>query len=1374
MKKILGLDLGVSSIGWALVNEAENNNEKSSIIKLGVRVNPLTVDEKNCFETGKSITTNADRTLKRGMRRNLQRYKLRRNTLIDTMKSYGWIDDSTILAEYGKGTTFQTIKLRAKASEEKISLEELARVLLIINKKRGYKSSRKLDKSENIDEGSLIDSMETASILNKEGLTPGEYAFRLTSQGKYNLPDFYKSDLQLEFNRVWTFQQQFYPDILTDTLRDELAGKNEKQTWAICQKPFNISGIKRTTKGKDLLRENYEWRAKALKEKLDLEQFAIVLQKINSQLKNSDSYLGKISDRSKELFFNKQTVGQYQLDYLLHNHGASLKNQVFYRQDYIDEFNTIWDTQSKYHPELTQERKNTIRDIIIFYQRPLKSQKHLVSFCEFEKRRKVCPKSSPVFQEFKIWHNLNNLKIDGKYLPIEDKQLLFNELSIKKSLSKTEIIKLLFGKNGSHFINLKELEGNRTQQVLFNAYSRIIADSGHGEYDFTKMHKDEILELTSSVFSALGYNTDILTFDSSKYGKDLENQALFRLWHLIYSYTGDNSKSGNDALISKLHDNFGFTPEHAKIIANVTFEDDYGNLSTKAICRILPYMKEGSEYSTACLLAGYRHSARSLTKEEIDNKIYADKLQILPKNSLRNPVVEKILNQMVNVVNGIIDDFGKPDEIRIELARELKKSAQERQRLTDSISKVTKQNLEIEKILREEFGQTNITRNKIIRFKLYMELKDNGFHTLYSNTYVPREELFSKRFDIEHIIPQSRLFDDSFSNKTIESKDINIEKGNMTALDYISGKYGPEGLESYKNRIKKLLDNGSISQTKYNKLLMAQRDIPEDFIQRDLRDTQYISRKALEILETVVKSVVPTSGEITKRLREDWQLVDVMKELNWTKYNRLGLTQTIVDEDGHQIRRINDWTKRNDHRHHAMDALTIAFTKRCYIQYLNNLNARIPKNIDSGEYFDLSKYDSYSIPVEERSSVIRFIENSIISNGKFLPPMPLDEFRAEAKRYLKDILVSIKSKNKVITKNTNKSKCKGGYNTKIQLTPRGQLHNESVYGMILQYHTKEENVGSSFDANKISTVACEKYRNALFERLSEFGNNPKKAFCGSNSLEKNPLYTDSMHTDEVPSRIKTVTLTPVYTIRKQVSPDLNIDKVIDVQTKRILAKRLEEYGNDPRKAFSNIEENPIWLNKDKNIQIKRVTISGPTNVCALHEKHDFIGMPILDKNGYPVPSDFVSPSNNHHIAIYIDPDGNLQEQPVPFMEAVARACLGYPIIDKTYHSSEGWKFLFSMKQNEYFVFPNQETGFDPKEIDLTDKNNYKVISPNLFRVQKLTSKDYFFRHHQESNVDERKELKGITWQRIRNTNGLKDLVKVRVNHLGNIVQVGEC
>ncbi len=113
MKNILGLDLGTTSIGWAYVKEAENNEEKSSIVKLGVRVNPLTTDEQTNFEKGKSITSNADRTLKRSARRNLQRYKLRRENLIEILKENKFISDETLLSENGNFTTFKTYENRA-------------------------------------------------------------------------------------------------------------------------------------------------------------------------------------------------------------------------------------------------------------------------------------------------------------------------------------------------------------------------------------------------------------------------------------------------------------------------------------------------------------------------------------------------------------------------------------------------------------------------------------------------------------------------------------------------------------------------------------------------------------------------------------------------------------------------------------------------------------------------------------------------------------------------------------------------------------------------------------------------------------------------------------------------------------------------------------------------------------------------------------------------------------------------------------------------------------------------------------------------------------------------------------------------------------
>ena len=1437
MKKILGLDLGTNSIGWAVVNEAEKNEEKSSILKLGVRTihydnfvstdtgKEIKGDPADSFRGGKGVSPNAARTSSRGMRRKLQRYKLRRKNLLKTLKDNNFISDESILSEDGNATTFQTYRLRAKAATEEIPLEEFARVLLMINKKRGYKSSRK---AKSTDEGQLIDGMEVAKQMYENNLTPGQFSLSILNNGGKKLPDYYRSDLEAEFDKVFDKQMEFHPDFLNLKIKEELRGKKRDAVWAICAKHFKengfeLIGIKRQGKIEEQKKENYEWRVKALSEKMELEQIVIVIQQINIQLNSSSGYLGAISDRSKELYFNKQTVGQYQMAQLDKNHNYSLKNQVFYRQDYLDEFEKIWEIQSKFHKELTCDLKKEIRDIVIFYQRPLKSQKGLISFCEFENKQieveidgkkkiktiglRVCPKSSPLFQEFKIWQILNNLQISckiednedisGKFIKKEiekrnleqdEKEALFTELSVQEKMSKTDVLKFLF-KNYKEFdLNFKEVEGNRTQAALFKVYQQIIELSGHGEYDFSKMSHSQIIEIVESVFKALKFNTEILKFDSSLEEKEFEKQASYQLWHLLYSFEGNNSKSGDDKLIDIISTRYGFDKKYAKLIAAVTFQPDYGSLCTKALRKIVPYMKEGSEYSVACGFAGYHHSKKSLTKEELEQKVYKDKLELLPRNSLRNPVVEKILNQMINVVNGVVDAYGKPDEIRIELARELKKSAKEREELTKAISKTTAEHEQYRAILQKEFGIPNVSRNDIIRYKLYLELKENGYKTLYSNTYIPQEKLFTKEFDIEHIIPQAKLFDDSFSNKTIESRGVNIDKSNATAYDYVKGKYDAKELAEYQNCVEALYKNGFISKTKRNKLLMQEADIPSDFIERDLRNSQYIAKKAREILEDMVKFVVPTTGSITDRLREDWQLVDVMQELNWDKYLKLGLTEFVQDKEGRQIRRIKDWTKRNDNRHHAMDALTIAFTKLSIIQYLNNLNARIGKSVD--DYIDLANYDLQNINPKDRTKVVYAIEKSEMyrdrnNHLRFNPPMPLDEFRTEAKRQLQNTLISIKAKNKVTTTNVNKAKNnvtsiitdKDGKQKTIKgqlvKTPRGQLHNETIYGGIKQYVTKEEKVGSNFNAEKIATVSSPKIKALLLDRLSQFDNDAKMAFTGKNSLDKNPIFLDAEHSQQVPERVKTVRFETVYTIRKAVAPDLKIDKVIDVNVRKILEKRLKEYDGDAKKAFVDLDENPIWLNKEKGIPIKRVTITGVSNAIALHDKRDKKGNPVLDKDHNTQPADFVSSGNNHHVAIYRDTAGNLQENVVSFFEATTRVNLGLPAIDKEYKKNEGWQFLFTMKQNEFFVFPNKEIEFDPNEIDLMNPANDALISQNLYRVQKISTRNYMFRHHLETMVGEKKELRRIAWELIQTPSNLEGIVKVRVNHIGQIVSVGE-
>ncbi|MFT4062293.1 MAG: type II CRISPR RNA-guided endonuclease Cas9 [Edaphocola sp.] len=1446
-KNILGLDLGTTSIGFAHILESEDTN-KSEIKQIGVRVNPLTVDEQQNFEKGKSITTNADRTLKRGARRTLDRYQDRRKNLMEVLKNANIINQDTILAENGKNTTFQTWELRAKSAVERIEKEELARVFLAINKKRGYKSSRK---AKNEDEGQAIDGMAVAKRLYEENLTPGQLVYRLLKEGKKSIPDFYRSDLQVEFDKVWNFQKQFYPEILTDEFYKNLQGKGQRATSALfwTKYQFNTAENKGTREEKKI--QAYKWRSDAVSKQLEKEDIAYVLTEINNNLNSSSGYLGAISDRSKELYFNKQTVGQYLCQQLQKNRHTRLKNQVFYRQDYLDEFEKIWEVQSKYHSELTDELKTEIRDIIIFYQRKLKSQKGLISFCEFESKEielngkkktvglRVAPKSSPLFQEFKIWQFLHNIELQNKEektkreLFDEEKELLFGELNLKGNLSSKKALETILDKpQGYNFKYAESFEGNRTNKALYEAYLKILDLEGYDVKDLLKVksNKDEvelddlnvpaseIKSMVKAIFETLEINTEILEFNAELDGKAFEEQQSYQLWHLLYSYEGDNSQSGNEKLYELLAKKFGFKKEHSQILANVSLSDDYGNLSSKAMRKVYPFIKENN-YSTACELAGYRHSKHSLTKEEIENRPLDDTLELLKKNSLRNPVVEKILNQMVNVVNSLMEknrkenpDF-KFDEIRIELARELKKNAKEREEMTMNINAAKLAHDKIIKLLQSEFGIKNPTRNDIIRYRLYEELKNNGYKDLYTNKYIPREILFSKQVDIEHIIPQSRLFDDSFSNKTIVYRETNLDKGNQTAFDYIESKFGDEKAEEYAKRLEALYDawkknkEEGISKAKYQKLLKKETQIGDGFIERDLRESQYIAKKAKEMLFKITRSVVSTSGSITDRLREDWDLVNVMKELNLPKYRSLGLTEMQERKFGQRVEVIKDWTKRNDHRHHAMDALTVAFTKHSHIQYLNYLNARKDEK---------HKLHGNIIAIENLETEIK-IDND--GNKKRVFKEPIPNFRQVAKEHLENVLISHKAKNKVVTK--NKNKISGKEKAQETLTPRGQLHKETVYGKYHYYEGKEEKISAKFDEETINKVSNPLYKKLLLERLAANGNDPKKAFTGKNALSKTPIYISLADNIKVPETVKLVWLEEDYSIRKDITPDLFqdskkndvfskfINNVIDKGCREALIKRYNESKifvekfnktvtdkKDKKKilnvAFSNLDKNPIWLNEAKGISIKRVTISGVKNAEPLHYKKDHLGNDILNEKGNKIPADFVSTGNNHHVAVYRDEKGNLQERVVSLFEAVIRVNLGLPVIFKEPQKiidtilekditdrlilenlpEKDWQFLFTMKQNEMFVFPNEQTGFNPNEIDLLDPKNKKMISPNLFRVQKMATGDYWFRHHLETNVDVKSELKDITYKRLGLV-GIKSIIKVRINHLGDIVSVGE-
>ena len=584
MKKVLGLDLGVASIGWALVNQAENTQEKSSIIKTGVRIVPLGPNEADNFEKGKPCETNVARRMNRSMRRNLQRYKLRKTNLKQALKEAGWVTDSTVLAERSNKSTFETYLLRSKAVSEEVSLEQFARILLMINKKRGYKSNRKASGAD----GQAFDGIEVAKELVRTGQTPGQYGFAILKKGKKFVPPFYRSDLQNELDRIWDVQKHFYPDILTDEFKEMIAGKGRNDVSKLFLGQYKIYSA--DNKGNLRKYKSFEWRDMALKEVLSQDVLAYVISDLSGAINSASDYLARISDHSKELIINNITVGQYLYAHIQADPHFSTKNLVFYRNDYIDEFNRLWDTQSRFHEELTKELKEKIQNEIVFYQRRLKSQKHLIGICELEKKTirvnidgkekdvirgpRVSPKSSFIYQEFKVWQILNNIVLTDKstgeqrFLALDEMTKLASELQTRSGMNSGEALKVLFKSNRGKELNYKNLEGNATYAAFINKFTEIANSIAGTEYDVMKQTAEDSIDAVRKVFAAEKFNTSVLDIDTSLTKADYEQQPIFKLWHLLYSYEGDDSRSGNESLVSKISQICNMPKEFAQMVAS--------------------------------------------------------------------------------------------------------------------------------------------------------------------------------------------------------------------------------------------------------------------------------------------------------------------------------------------------------------------------------------------------------------------------------------------------------------------------------------------------------------------------------------------------------------------------------------------------------------------------------------------------------------------------------------------------------------------------------------------------------------------------------------------------------------------------------------
>lgn len=1173
MKKILGLDLGTTSIGWAFVhlNEADASQSK---VYTGVRITPLTTDEKNEFNSGQAISTTAQRTQKRGARKNLDRYQLRRKRLYEIINREGWLDAGEL---HHFVETDHIWSIRSKAASEQIALNDFAKVLFHLNKKRGFKSNRKANTEE--------DSNTTFKTAIKE----------------------------------------------SDRAVKELG--------------YTIG----------------QW--------------------VNEQLNERNSISQRVN-----------------------------RDITWSRSLHEEEFDQIWETQSKFYPQLAPSLKKEIGDYTIFYQRRLKSQKGKLSNCQFYDspdpegvRKKVIPASSPLFELFRVWHDINNL----------DVKLAENRQSIDLPMEfKTHLAKV--------FINLKtmhEVFGTKSKPTPFkkkitatDIKQLVIKEFGGKTSDYLVNLEVLIpaitwLEMQEAALSTGYKRFDITAFEYLIDGKAYNDQPLMQLWHMLYS-----TEEVED-LVKVLREKFSMTQEQITAFEKVNLKDDYGSLSSKAIKQILPHLQEGHMYSEACTLAGFRHSSFE-TKKEREERVLLDKLSHLKRGKLRNPVVEKIMNQLVNVVNGIIasDEMGRPDEIHIEMGRELTATAQQRSKMSKTMSSSRKMRELIREKLQSEFGIKKVSRNDILKYRLGEE---TNWVSLYTGKPIEKYKVFQTgEYDIEHIIPKSRLFDDSFSNKTLCEAEVNRAKGNMTAFDYMES-LGDEHLQGYIERVKFYSVKGGNKQISYGKelkLFMKREDIPDDFISRQLNESRYIAREALKLLQPLISTpIVTTGGTLTSYLRKQWGLEDIIKEINLPKYKELGLVSTVKNKGGQEFDVIEGWAKRDDHRHHAVDALTVALTNRSAVQRIDKLN----------QY--MGDYKGYRNS-EEFKSGLRDIE------------CPIPNIRALAKPSFEELLVSHKPGKKVATWSKSTHKVKGGKASRRILIPRGQLHQETVYG---KNKIKSNPIELATVTNP-DLIIDKDTRLAFQLRLSSSGVAIKKAF-GKPALRKEPFTVNGKVINKVQCWEE------YYTIRAEVSENLDVSKVVDEQIKYMLFRRLEEFENSKKKAFTNLDENPIWFDQSKGIAIKKVKIKArPNTLVALRTSEETGNL-----------KDFISPSNNHHIAIYRLPDGKLTSRMVTVMEAVERKQQNLPVVNR---DEPGLAYITHFTVNELFSF-HEEMPESKSEL-----------SKDLWRVQKLSSqgdgKIYIvFRHHLETNIQREMQY---SFRRIRSFKNLPRF-KHRINVVGRIV-----
>lgn len=677
----------------------------------------------------------------------------------------------------------------------------------------------------------------------------------------------------------------------------------------------------------------YELRSRALEEKISLPEFARIILHLNQrrgflslrkseieaaegdqkkELQGMKAEMEDLQSKIKDQFSDPahQTLGNY-LHHLRQTEGGEHGNRIALRGRHIKremlhhEFSLIWSQQSKHHPILTdtlrygshgpqdnptavvkpikrEKEKSILQQFglenLTFFQRRVYWPTSSIGKCELEKEALRAPIADRRFQEFRMLTELNNLRLidnsaDGK--PIERKLSPAEREVAVTYLSSTQkpTLKGLKGK-------IAKLPDSPTvRQFTFNLEQDKRDNIGGLSTDLKlakAIGEKEWAQLTEEQKNHL---VEILTMPEPGATKVIQR-------------TDDETKQ----LLLQIPTLT--TPQIEKLL-RIALPAGYGNLSVKALEKLLEFVRQGYNYlgktekDSALHLAGYQRRDESaserLTKLPLLAQLTNPTSELHDPNfpHVNNPLVLRSLHELRKVVNAVIAKHGPPTRIHLEMARDLKMSAKQR----EEHAKKNNEHKKARDLAATKLEENGIapTRDAILLYRLWEEQNQQ---CIYSGNAISFTQLTKGDVDIDHIYPR-RANDDSYMNKVVCFREENASKGDRLPSEWLGE--SSEKFQALTTRVE-TLPYGK------RKRLLADK-IPEGFAARDATDTAYMTRVARHYLTYLVEKehhIFCTKGKHTAFLRKQWGLNSLLR---------------------HDLL---DLKNREDHRHHALDALVIA------------------------------------------------------------------------------------------------------------------------------------------------------------------------------------------------------------------------------------------------------------------------------------------------------------------------------------------------------------------------------------------------------------------------------------------------------------------